>query len=102
MSTELRESDYQAAIDRENAKPDAMSRDQGLIAWAQGHLDDLKNPAAKLARDAYNAHQAANGNPTEASPLPAMDAYLLKCVNRCRGKGNELTVQQMKNMSKGR
>lgn len=102
MSTELRESDYQALIDRENAKPEAMMRDQDAIRWAQGHIDDLKNPAAKLARDAFNAYQSANGKSNEADPLPNMSAYLLRCVNRCRPESGQLTVEQMKkNSQKG-
>jgi len=47
MTTELHDTDLLAAIDRENAKPNALDRDQGLIAWAQGILDDRKNPGAR-------------------------------------------------------
>jgi len=47
MTTELHDTDLLAAIDRENAKPNALDRDQGLIAWAQGILDDRKKATRK-------------------------------------------------------
>lgn len=87
MTTELHDTDLQAAIDRENAKPDALQRDQNLIAWAQGILDDRKNPGASKARDAFLAHQNANGVGNEKDPLPQMTKYLAGCIARCRPKG---------------
>ncbi|MBP4031339.1 MULTISPECIES: hypothetical protein [Aeromonas] len=87
MSTDLRESDYQQAIDLENAKPDALQRDQNLIAWAQGNIDRLRNPEASKVRDAFLAHQNANGVGNEKDPLPQMTKYLAGCIARCRPKG---------------
>ncbi len=82
MTTELHDTDLLAAIDRENAKPNALDRDQGLIAWAQGILDDRKNPGASRARDAFMAHQNSQGVGNEKDPLPNMSAYLKKCIDR--------------------
>ncbi|MGL6569165.1 hypothetical protein ACSZOI_05665 [Aeromonas caviae] len=87
MTTELHDTDLQAAIDRENAKPDALQRDQGLIAWAQSILDDRANPGAGKARDAFLAHQNSQGVGNEKDPLPNMSAYIASCVARCRPKG---------------
>ncbi|MFQ2315848.1 hypothetical protein [Aeromonas caviae] len=84
MSTELHDTDLQAAIDRENAKPDALQRNQELIQWAQAQLDDRKNPGAARARDAFMAMQNAKGIGNEKDPLPQMTKYLQSCIARCR------------------
>lgn len=82
MTTELHDTDLQAAIDREMAKPDALQRNQELIQWAQAQLDDRKNPGAVKARDAFLAHQNKNGIGNEKDRLPNMSAYLRKCIDR--------------------
>ncbi len=87
MNTELHDTDLQAAIDRENAKPDALQRNQELIQWAQAQLDDRKNPGAAKARDAFLAMQNAKGISNEKDPLPNMTAFLNRCIARCRPKG---------------
>lgn len=86
MTTELHDTDLQAAIDRENAKPNAMDRNQDLINWAQGILDDRKNPGASKARDAFLAHQNGQGIGNEKDRLPNMTAYIKRCVARVQGK----------------
>lgn len=87
MTTELHDTDLQQAIDREMAKPDALSRNMDLVNWAQAQLDDRKNPGAAKARDAFMVHQNANGQGNEKDPLPNMSKYLKTCMDRCRPKG---------------
>lgn len=84
MSDDIRTEDLQQAIAREMAKPEAMTRNHDLINWAQGLIDDRANPGATAARSAFERHQQANGKATEKSPLPAMQAYLDRCVARCQ------------------